>query len=77
MLSLSEDTKSGAIEAFTSTSGYLDDLLSIDNNFFDRRSGGSVVDNTLAYQTRDCKARSIARFYGLSDETLNRDPASA
>ena len=34
MLSLSEDNQSGVIEAFNSTSRYLDDLLS-DNNFFD------------------------------------------
>ena len=33
MLSLSEDNKSGVIEAFNSTSRYLDDLLHIDNNF--------------------------------------------
>ena len=36
MLSLSEDNQSGVIEAFDSTSRYLDDLLNIDNNFFDR-----------------------------------------
>ena len=35
MLSLSEDNQSGIIEAFNSTSRYLDDLLNIDNNFFD------------------------------------------
>ena len=34
-LSLSEDTQSDVIEAFNSTSRYLDDLLNIDNNFFD------------------------------------------
>ena len=33
MLSLSEDNQSDVIEA--STSRYLDDLLNIDNNFFD------------------------------------------
>ena len=33
MLSLSEDNQSGVIEAFNSTSRYLDDLLNIDNNF--------------------------------------------
>ena len=36
MLSLSEDTQSDVIEAFNSTSRYLDDLLNIDNIFFDR-----------------------------------------
>ena len=35
MLSLSEDTQSDVIEAFNSTSRYLNDLLIIDNNFFD------------------------------------------
>ena len=35
MLSLPEDNQSGVIEAFNSTSRYLDDLLNIDNNFFD------------------------------------------
>ena len=35
MLSLSEDNQSGVIEALSSTSRYLDDLLNIDNNFFD------------------------------------------
>ena len=34
MLSLSEDNQSDGIEAFNSTSRYLDDLLNIDNNFF-------------------------------------------
>ena len=34
MLSFSEDNQSGVIEAFISTSRYLDDLLNIDNNFF-------------------------------------------
>ena len=37
MLSLSEDNQSGVIEAFSSTSRYLDDLLNIDNNIFDSR----------------------------------------
>ena len=35
MLSLSEKTQSDVIEAFNCTSRYLDDLLNIDNNFFD------------------------------------------
>ena len=35
MLSHSEDNQSDVIEAFNSTSRYLDDLLDIDNNFFD------------------------------------------
>ena len=35
MLSLSDDNQSEVIEAFNSTSWYLDDLLNIDNTFFD------------------------------------------
>ena len=35
MLSLSEDNQSDVIEAFNSTSRYLDDLLNIENNLFD------------------------------------------
>ena len=35
LLSLSEDYQPDIIEAFNSTSRYLDDLLNIDNNFFD------------------------------------------
>ena len=37
MLSFSEDNQSDVIEAFSSTSRYLDDLLNIDNNFFDSK----------------------------------------
>ena len=35
MLSLSEDNQSDVIEAFSSTSRYLDDILNIENSFFD------------------------------------------
>ena len=35
MLSLSDDSQSDVIDAFNSTSRYLDDPLNIDNNFFD------------------------------------------
>ena len=35
MVSLSEDNQSDVIESFSSTSRYLDDLLNIDNDFFD------------------------------------------
>ena len=34
-IKLSEDYQSDVIEAFSSTSRYLDDLLNIENNFFD------------------------------------------
>ena len=35
MLSLSDDNQSEGIEFLNSTSRYLNDLLNIDNNFFD------------------------------------------
>ena len=35
MLSLSDDNQSEVIEAFNSTSWYLDSLLNTDNSFFD------------------------------------------
>ena len=35
MLSFSDDNQSEVIEAFNSTSRYLEDLLNIDNNIFD------------------------------------------
>ena len=35
MLSLSEDNQSDLVEAFNSTFRYLNDILNIDNNFFD------------------------------------------
>ena len=39
MLYLSEDNQNDVFEAFRSLSRYLDDLLNIDNNFFD-----SIID---------------------------------
>ena len=36
MLSHSDDNQSEVIEAFNSTCRYLNDLLNIDNNFFDK-----------------------------------------
>ena len=46
MLSLSEDNQSGVIDAFNSTSRYLDDLLNIDNTFFD-----SMVNRIIPFRT--------------------------
>ena len=39
MLSLSENNQTDIIEAFNSTSGYLDDLLEIDNPYFEQMAG--------------------------------------
>ena len=39
MLSLSENNQTGIIEAFNSTSRYLDDLLNTDNPYFEQMIG--------------------------------------
>ena len=39
MLSLSDNNQTDTIEAFNSTSRYLDDLLSIDNPYFEQMVG--------------------------------------
>ena len=54
ILSLSEDNQSGVIEAFNSTSRYLNDLLNIDNNFFD-----SMVNRTHPSELQLNKANVI------------------
>ena len=51
VLSLSDDNKSEDIEAFNSTSRYLDDLLNIDNTFFD-----SMVNHIYALELHLNKA---------------------
>ena len=56
MLSLSEDNQSDVIEAFDSTSRYLDDLLNIDNNFFD-----SIVNRIYPSELQLNKACQIPR----------------
>ena len=39
MLSLSDNTQADVIEAFNSASIYLDDLLNIDNHYFEQMAG--------------------------------------
>ena len=43
MLSLSENNQTDIIEAFNSTSRYLDDLLNIDNPYFDQMIGQMIL----------------------------------
>ena len=52
MSSLSEDNQSDVIEAFNSTSWYLDDLLNIDNSFFD-----TMVNHIYHSELRSNKAK--------------------
>ena len=51
MLCLSDTNQSEVIETFNSTSPYLDDLLNIDNNFFD-----SMVDHIYSSELQLNKA---------------------
>ena len=53
MLSLSGDYQSDVTEAFNSTSRYLNDLLNIDNNFFD-----SIVNHTYPSELQLNKANA-------------------
>ena len=61
MLSLSDASQSEVIEAFNSTSRYLDELLNIDNNFFD-----SMVNHIYPSELQLNKANvSVASFSDL------------
>ena len=65
MLSLSDANQSEVIEAFSSTFGYLDDLLNIENIFFD-----SMVNHNYPSELRLNKANvsdAEASFLDLSD----------
>ena len=69
MLSLLEDNQSGIIETFNSTSRYLDDLLNIDNNFFDsmvNRIYPSELQLNKAYVSDD-KASFLDLHLSISD----------
>ena len=43
MLSLSDNNQADIIEAFNSTSRYVDDLLNIDNPYFEKKNGRSDI----------------------------------
>ena len=69
MFSLSEDNHSDVIEAFNTTSRYLDDLLNIDNNFFDsmvNRIYPSELQLIKAYVS-DAEASFLDLHLSLSD----------
>ena len=64
MLSLSDDKQSEVIEALHSTSRYLDDLLNIDNNFFD-----SMVNHIYPSELQLNKANvsdNVVSFFGFT-----------
>ena len=66
MLSLSDDNQSGVIEAFNSTSRYLDDLLNIDNNFFDSMVNPSELQLNKA-NVSDAEASFLDLHLSISD----------
>ena len=69
MLSLSEDNQSGVMEAFNSTSRYLDDLLNIGNNFFDSMVN-HIYPSELQLNTvkvSDAKASFLDLHLSISD----------
>ena len=64
MLSLSDDNQSEVIEAFNSTSRYVDDLLNMYNNFFD-----SMVSHIYPSELQLNKAKvsdTKAAFFGFT-----------
>ena len=66
MLSLSEDNQSDVIEAFNSISRYLDDQLSIDNNFFDRMVN-RIYPSELQENNTDTEASFLDLHSSISD----------
>ena len=67
MLSLSEDNQSGVIEAFNSTSRYLDDLLNIDNNFFDSMVNRIYPSELQLNNVSDAEASFLDLHLSISD----------
>ena len=66
MLSLSEDNQTDVFVAFNSTSRYLDDLLNIDNNFFD-----SMVNRIYPSELQLNKANVLATEASFLDLHLS------
>ena len=69
MLSLSDNNQADIIEAFNSTSRYLDDLLNIDNPYFEQ-----MVDQIYSTELQINKANSFdteAQFLDLNLSITN------
>ena len=66
MLSVSDDNQSEVIEAFNSTSRYLDDLLNIDNNLF-----GSMVNHIYPSELQSNKANVLGTEVSFLDLHLS------
>ena len=69
MLSLSDNNKTDIIEAFNSTSRYLDDLLNIDNPYFERMVG--QIYTTERQLNKANSADTEARLLGLDLSITN------
>ena len=66
MLSLSDENQSEVIEAFSSTTRYLDDLLNIGNNFFD-----SMVDHIYPSELQSNKVNVLGTEASFLDLHLS------
>ena len=64
MLSLSDNNQADVIEAFNSTSRYLDDLLNIDNPYFEQMVG-------QIYPTELQQQQNLGRRFGTSKMHLS------
>ena len=73
MLSLSDANQSEVIEAFNSTSPYLDDLLNIDNNFFDNMVNHIYPSEHQLYKANvaDIEASFLDLHLSISDGFVN------
>ena len=73
MLSLSDDNQFDVIEAFNSTSRYLDGLLNIDNNFFDSTVNRIDPSELQCNKTNvsDTETSSLYLHLSISDDFVN------
>ena len=66
MLSLSDNTQTDIIEAFNSTSGYLDDLLNIDNPYFEQMVGQIYPTELQLYKANSSDTEALFSDLNLS-----------
>ena len=66
MLSLSDNTQTDIIEAFNSTSRYLDDLLNIDNPYFEQMVGQIYSTQLQLNKANSCDSETPCLDLNLS-----------
>ena len=71
MLSLSENNQTDIIEAFNSTSRYLDDLLNIDNPYFEQMIGQIYPTELQLNKANSSDTEAPPRFLGLNLSITN------